>query len=341
VRDDVLADVVASGGLVLEASAVVGHGHGGGGHGGHGHHHGGPSFYGWGGWGGDWGGYDWSEPVVVLACGPGQVRLADGRCVDASQLGMGVASPSVQVGAPVTMAIEPQWASGEPIHVEVAEDGTIALPDGSTASADALDYTGLMAAVDQRIAQAMHEHNVTMHGASAGAVLGPGGSGTPLGQGSSATGTQPTGSGNDEADAINAEMQAIDQVLSGGALGPNPILPGTYSPSLTSTAWTDDKQAWSAYYADIGSFSWLDLTNDLQGWQAEANAWGSYIRAQAPNASLPPNFPTGSAGLASLVPAGLGSALQWGVIAVLVGVGVWMLWPVLVGSHGLLAGLFG
>jgi hypothetical protein len=298
-------DMVLSGAMD-EPSSTVGHHHGGGGGGGgHHHHHG-------------HGGRTqlvlpvavdtWADEDVVLACGEGQIWLG-GECVDLD------AAPAIAVGST--------------LHGRTVcrvDGGLVALPDGSMLDASTLDWS----------------MPASVAGALVGAVLGSGGSPTHLPTGQPTTPTTPTSSGNAEADALNLQWQALAQVIGTGCLGTNPTLPAGWSPDVVSQrSWLTDYQGWKEYYAGIGSFGWEDIVGDIKGWQADANGWGQYVKEQCPTAKLPANFPTGTAGLNSLVPSAssIASTIQWVVIAVAVGVGLWLLWPVLVGARGLAATL--
>ena len=296
---------------------IVGHGggHGGGGHGGHGGHgHHGDTFLLGGGWGPDY----WGSPVV-LACGPGQLLLADGTCFDPSAYGYHVGA--VEVGAPVTSTFVP-----------VDENGSITLPDGSTVHVDALDWGHVhsvgAALVGQGTEHARHMVGQSLH-VGQGDNLGP-----------AAGGTGTAASSSPEADAIESNWVAVLQAKS--------QVPG-WSAANTKKL-TSDHTSWEAFYAHVKNGETLYMLQDLSPWQTIVNEWGDAMRAMSPSTTTwPANFPTtpGGAGLSTTpvtVPSfpdasGLASALQWGVIAVAVGVGLWLFWPVLAGAKGVMAAL--
>src|SRR5579863_5080572 len=280
--------------------ATVGHG---GGH--HGGHHGGHGFDGvivsdWPAW----------EPVV-LACGPGQLLLADGTCFDPAAYGH---------------PIEPGAHAGQVFMFD--EDGYAHLPDGSAVHVEAVDFGEIASHVGQTSFPTYTEPTYP-----------------PV------TGTGTMSSGNAEADALNAQWAALAQVIP-VYMGANASLPMSLAPDVASSTFSGDYAGWQEFYAGIGSFGIEDLTGDLTGWQAYANAWSSYFHQQFPNvqaSSLPANFPTPQGtGISSVLPSissiesptsNVAQIIEWGVIAVLVGVGVWLFWPALVGARGAMAAL--
>jgi hypothetical protein len=293
---------------------IVGHGggHGGGGHGGHGHH-GGPFLLG-GGWGPDY----WGSPVV-LACGPGQMLLPDGTCFPPAAYGYHVGE--VEVGAPIGATF-----------LAADEDGVVTLPDGSTVHVDSIEL-GNVASVGAALVGQGTEHGRHIVGQSMHV-----GQGDNLGPAAGSSGT--TASSSPEADAIEANWVAVLQAKS--------QVPGWSKGNETKLQ--SDHSNWEAFYAHIKNGETLYMLQDVSPWQTIVDEWGDAMRAMAPNVtSWPANFPTqpGGAGLSTTplqVPSlpdasGLASALQWGVIAIAVGVGLWLFWPVLVGAKGLMAAL--
>jgi hypothetical protein len=228
------------------------------------------------------------------------------------------------------------WGDG---YVIDCPDGSVVLPDGTCVDASLLNYrTGhaVLVSWDGQVPRALR-HTV-------GVVLGPGGSNEPLpGAGATSTAT----SGNPTADALNLQWTALANFLSTHPkLGTNPSLSRAYAPDIASSQWLDDYQGWQTFYAQVPNWmpTWASITGDLTGWQAYANAWGGYFQSQFPNEkTFPPNFPTGQAGIQSVLPSisslvpGLqaaASALSTAVVAVAIGVGLWFLWPVLVHVRG-------
>ena len=207
--------------------------------------------------------------------------------------------------------------AGQAITCPIDEHGIVRLPDGAEIHVDSIELGSLFHSTVARV----------------GAVLGDN-----LGGAAGATGNVAQTQAQAQADALDLQWQALAQVIP-----PTTSLPTAYEPNLTATTFSADYSDWTVFHNDIasGSTSWATVTGDLTGWQAQANGWGSWYRATYPNAQLPPNFPSGSAGIASLVPSGLPSfqTVEWVVIAVAVGVGLWLLWPALVGARGLLAAL--
>jgi hypothetical protein len=130
-------------------------------------------------------------------------------------------------------------------------------------------------------------------------------------------------------------MEAINSVI-GQCGGATVSLPTQYQPNLTATTWAEDWSSWQTFYEDIsaGALTLATVTGDVTGWQAQANGWGEFIRAQCPNLPLPANFPSGQAGIASILPSW--STVGWVAFAVLVGAGLWFFWPRLVGARALL-----
>jgi len=308
---------------VPEPEIIVGHGGGGGGGG----NHGGGGHGGWGGrgrryWGGGYG-YGYPYWPIVLACGPGQVMLADGSCAN-------VAVGPVTVGAPMPSS-DDGWEDGEPVCCGIDEDGTVTLPDGSTINAHDLDWSDLADAGCATVGDSTSD-------------LPPFTSETPMPV-AIATGTQ--AGGNAQADNLNLQWIALAQFLAANPqLGTNPTLPASYAPDVVSVInWLTTYADWQTFYSTIGTVSLSQLTGDLTGWQAYANAWGQYFQSLAPNQAVPANYPTGTAGIASLpslssiLPSANSTAnlLEWAVIAACVGVGLWVFWPVLAGAHGALA----
>jgi len=235
-----------------------------------------------------------------------------------------------------------QWFEGEPVVLVPCPDGTVMLPDGTCVDVRNLDYEAAI-------------HNAPIVGqavTSTSPTVGPTAQNwgfptttQPVSPPAVATGTAAS-SGDPTADGINAQFVALAQFIAANPqIGPNPSLPPTYAPDIASTSWLTDLGDWQTYYAQVGTLSLSQVTGDDAGWQAYANAWGQYLRTLAPTAQLPTNYPTGSAGLASLpavaslVP-GL-STLSWVGVAALVAAGVWMLWPVIAGGHAAAASVAG
>ena len=277
--------------------ASVGHGHSGGGHHG-GFRHGG-AFFG----GGD---VDFWSPVV-LACGPGQLLLADGTCFPPSDYGYHVGA--VSLGDPIGATF-----------IAADEDGCVVLPDGSTVHVDSIEL-GDVATVGSVLVGQLDPYT--------------GGSDMPA---AGATGT--TASNSPEADAIEANWVAVMQAKS--------LVPGWTKGNETKLQ--SDHSKWEAFYAHIKAGETLYMLQDVSPWQTIVNEWGDAMRSMAPYVTnWPADFPTtpGGAGLSttpvtlpSLPDAsGIASALQWGVIAVAVGVGLWLFWPVIAGAKGLMAAL--
>jgi hypothetical protein len=289
--------------------------HGGGGGGGGGHHGGGGHLHDVGplidSGGGDWDGWGLSEAdEVVLACGPGQLLTADGSCASPPNPVVGV-----QVGCPLPSATA-GWQDGEPIACRVGEDGCVHLPDGSSVHVDSLDL-GELAHVN--VGQS------TTYGSGYG--------GDYVGPGASSSGSQTS---SPAADAIEANWVAVLQAPA--------EIPGWTTANQTKL--NSDHQNWEAFYAHIQNGESLYLLQDVSPWQTIVNEWGDAMRQMAPTVTAwPAGFPTtpGGAGL-STTPLALPSLpslpdpTPW-VIAVLVGVGLWVLWPVLAGAKGLLASL--
>lgn len=334
---------LADGSLACIPDVVVGHGGGGGGgHGGGGNFGGHGGHGGWGGrhrggcfGGGGWGGYGYGYPYwpIVLACGPGQVMLADGSCVPA-------VGP-VTVGAP--MPEGDGWEGGDPVACGIDEDGTVTLPDGTTVNAHDLDWSGIESTFHNRGAQHHRHHDVPLVGHT---MVGDSTSDFPPFTGETtmpaAVATGPNAQQSATADAINANWVALSQMVANNptTIGPNPTLPSSWAPLFDSTLWLDDWNNWQAYYAAIGTLAFSQLES-LNSWQDYANAWGSYFRSLAPNAPLPQNYPvtvvtpTTLPSLSSASPTA--NLIEWAVIATCIGVGLWVLWPVLAGAHGALA----
>lgn len=244
-----------------------------------------------------------------------------------------------------------QWEDFDTYEVAVCPDGTVRLPDGTCADATELDFhtgQGVVATSTDAI-----PHHVCCHLAGAPmirigqAVTGTGTGATNffppagyegdnLGNAASTTGT--TSSGNPAADAINVQWAALASLVQSNptTIGPNPMLPLTYSPDVASSSWATDYADWQTYYSQIGTLSLSQITGDNAGWQAYANAWGQYLRTLVPQGTpLPQNFPTGPASpletVSELLPstASIVSTLEWIVVAVAIAAGVWLLWPVL------------
>jgi len=294
----------------------VGHHHGGGGH----HHHGG-AFPIWGGWDGAYWGYPYAQvPLTVLACAPGQLLLADGTCFDPRLYGQD--GGRVSVGA----SLSDLGADGHHF-CPMSDDGSVTLPDGQVALPDW---------------ELLRAHHAATVGADSSSQF-PTSTATDM-PAAGAIGTAT--SGNLEADALNRQWEALAQVVP-QCLGPNASLPTSYTPSLTSSTFTDDLAGWREFYAGIGSFGWEDVTGDLSGWQSYANAWGALVKSKCPTMQLPADFPQATPGswalplpdISTLTAPGVASAIEWGVIAIALGVGLWLFWPVLVGAKGALAAL--
>jgi hypothetical protein len=304
----------------LDASVGKGGGGGGGGWHGGGGHGGGRGRGRWGGpwgWGGGGPSY-YGGDTYIFGCGPGMVQLTDGTCLDARLLGI---QPSVRVGAPL---------DAMSCLIDIEEDGLITLPDGTVTHADRLDWSGMA-----------HLRGIHV-GQDSTSEFPPSDTGSDLGGAASTTGTAT--SGNATADALNLQWAALAATVP-NCLGANATLPTSYAPDLASTSWQDDYQGWQTFYAGIGSFGWEDITGDLSGWQSYANAWGALVKSKCPNIQLPENFPTATPGswslplpdISTLTAPGVASALEWAVIATLVGVGIWVLWPVLAGTKAAVA----
>jgi hypothetical protein len=293
------------------APMVVGHHGGGGGHGGHGHH---DHLLLGGGWGGDY----WSP--VVLACGPGQLLLADGTCFPPAAYGYHVGE--VNVGDPIGATF-----------LAADEDGFVTMPDGSTVHVDSIELGNVASVGAALVGQgADHARRVGRVG-----QLDPytGGSSMPA---AGATGT--TASSSPEADAIEGNWVAVMQARSS--------IPGWTAANTKKLQ--SDHSNWEAFYAHVKNGETLYMLQDVTPWQTIVDEWGDAMRAMAPNKQdWPADFPTtpGGAGLSTTplqVPSlpdasGIASALQWGVIAIAVGVGLWLFWPVLAGAKGVLAAL--
>lgn len=283
----------------VSATAIerhVGHHGGGGGHGGH--------FHGGGWWGGPSVIY---ESPVVLYCGPGQILLADGTCFPPAAYGYQVGGPEVGDEQP------PDGA-----HVLTPdEDGSVTFPDGT------------------RI-------GLTPFIADAGVHVGQ--SGDNLGSAASATGVAPTG--NSDVDTLATQYQMIGQVIAANS-----------PPADMQAAWARDDNAWNGWLADFskaGSVTQTIMLPALDAWHQVMLDWANAVRIQWPTATLPTNFPAGQGSPIGLYPSeqlapsgsvlggsgswlsGLGSTMQWIVIAVAVGVGLWLFWPALVGARHLM-----
>lgn len=293
-------ETLPDGSLACVPDVTVGHG----GHGGGGHGHGGGRF-----WGGGWGGWGYGYPYwpIVYACGPGQVLLANGTCAN-------VAVGPVTVGAQVPQGAD-GWEDGNPVCCGIADDGTITLPDGSTVSAHDLDWSDCMS-----------------EGATVGDASMPGAV------------TQTTG--NADVDALNAQYIAIGQVIATNA---------STAPADLQPAWARDDGQWQAWLTDYNNANVVSKAarrGSLSAWQSIANDWTQAVKAQWPNSASAQNLSGGQASPIDMYPsqpmapsgglnvpgiAGTASLLEWIVIATCVGVGLWVLWPVLAGAHGALA----
>jgi hypothetical protein len=236
------------------------------------------------------------------------------------------------------------WGS-DLYYLTICQSGDVRLPDGTCIRAEDLDYdgeTGTLVTLTGRVPRRLADH------VSVGTILGPGGSSQPLGSGASTSGSQT--SGNASADALNLQWIALDTFRSRhpDKIGASPVLPPLYSPGITDAGWASDYNDWQTFYADVPNWlpSWASLTGDITGWQAYANAWGAYFSSLVPNATdKPANYPTGTAGILptiqSIMPGGLLSGLKnalstaaWIAVAVVAGVGIWILWPVLMHFKG-------
>jgi len=201
------------------------------------------------------------------------------------------------------------------------------LPDGTCVDVSELDYTGALA-----------EHE---------ASVGQGTGSDPTGGGSfppyvaptypPATTTGPAATSSD-VDALDLQWQAIQSVM---AAPPSP------APPIMLTDWQRDYgnwQSWVTGYRSRSAILQAAQVTGLPAWQDLANEWGGAVKATWPTLTPPPNFPTGAVGLGldygqpgslsslgglSGIGSSLATALEWIVIAVVVGAGVWLLWPVL------------
>jgi hypothetical protein len=217
------------------------------------------------------------------------------------------------------------WVCPDGYELATLDDGvTVCVPIGALPS----EYAAIQSQVPAYAVGARVGQDTTSTSA-----FPPANTGSLLGPAAGATGTNPTD--NAIADSINLQMQAVASVI-GQCGGSTVTLPTQYQPNFTNSTWTQDYSNWQTFYQDIsqGSLTLATITGDTTGWQAQANAWGSYIRATCPTLKLPPNFPMGSAGLASIVPSfgTIGWVLAVGAIAL----AAWFFWPKLVGARGLL-----
>lgn len=301
---------------ILVPEVVVGHG----GHGGGGHHGGrgrrGRGFFG-GGWGG-WGGYPYYDPYpiavpVVVACGPGHLLLADGTCFDPSQYGHHVAP--VTVGASVPSG--DGWEQGAPCACSIAEDGTVTLPDGNTVHVEALDWSAV-SNTDFSVGQ----------------------SAPPTTQSSWTPGMTPS-----EAQQNALQLDSLWQQLNAVAMQESGD--GTLN-STQMAQFQLDYENWESWYTQAKAADQASLLGDsfngiwwnydtVNLYTSKASAWYNTFKATDPSvASDLPALP-GPAPPPVDPLAGVSSTIEWGVIAVLIGVGLWLLWPALVAGKSAMA----
>jgi hypothetical protein len=312
------------------AAGTVGHGggHGGGGGTSHTHH-----LYGGGGWN------RWGDAGVVLACGPGQVVLQDGTCISSPDADDAI--PAVQVGSPMP-SLTSSWQNQEPCACAIDADGTVRLPDGSAIHASQLDFGHVAATAGRVGAPVTVGDDSSDDGGYTSTSQFPTGTETPM---------LPAGYGT--VGEVDAAFQAINSIISqcGGAGQASPWANFTWD---TNATWTTDLESWQQFLAAYQTGVTTDPSNGatLDTYQALADSWGAQIVQNCPNLSLPANFPTAYSSApspasveaeltGSILPtlSGIAQAVEWAVIAVAVAVGVWFLWPVLVGARGLMAAL--
>jgi hypothetical protein len=238
-----------------------------------------------------------------------------------------------------------RWGADDTLYyLPICPDGLIRLPDGSCVDAEALDFEARHG--NLVVAGASPVPSGLPHRTRVGTILGPGGSQNPIGGGVYGTGTDPgsSGTGSPQADALNLQWQALNSVIPRD-MGSTTVLPDSYITVLGSsdsgTYWSTDYADWTAFYSQVGTWEQeaaaaAGLITDLQGWQMWANAWGAYYQDKHPKATLPANWPSGGKPAASLPSlSSLANPLKsvlataaWVAVAVVVGLGVWLLWPV-------------
>lgn len=279
--------VMADGTCAPWPAASVGHGgghHGGHGHGGHGHGFGGFGVI-----------YEDIAPVV-LACGPGQLLLADGTCFDPALFGV---------------PVEPHAHTGQVFIFD--EDGNVELPEGPSVHVEALDWGGILDD-EVHVGAASTQSQTGLTGAAYVQHLGQ---------------------------TLDSQWQQV------GNAGAQAVKDG----KITAAQWGSfqgDYQAWETWYqqavsADntslFGGYGYNGLwynSDILNSYTSKLVGWYNTFQKADPSAvaanvqSLPGPSPDTTA-LGALTAAGQAvvTAIEYAVIAVAIGVGVWLLWPVL------------
>lgn len=275
----------------------------------------------WGGWAGrgdaGWGGpYAWG-PSFVIACGDGSIALADGTCVDPSRLPPEIYATLGDAGEmhpTVGAALPRQTPGARAVHVLVGDDGLVRLPDGTVVDSGELKW------------------------ASVGASRTPP-VGTPPG-----TPSVPDYSMWQSGNSLDTSLDTINNVWAGLNVAATQCLAhGLNSDQYAQFA--QDFLEWGQQYNAMkasdssslfGSYGYNSAwwgTTAMNTYMQKAAQWEATMQPLCPSQSfpnLPP--PEGPSPIIATANA-ISSALQWGVIALLVGVGVWFLWPVISGGH--------
>jgi hypothetical protein len=238
-----------------------------------------------------------------------------------------------------------EWWDGEPVVLVPCPDGTVMLPDGTCVDVRELVGMGAAAVVGQASAPSSP---------SADSGVGPSvpNWGFPPASSSSmpAAGvTAPASSGNPDVDALAAQYAAIGQVIAQNA---------ATAPADMQPAWARDDGQWNAWltdYDNANSVSRAARRASLSAWQSIANDWTQAVKAQWPSSAAAQALTGGQASPIGVYPSqpvtpggGLNipglpslSTVSWVVVAVLVGIGVWMLWPIIAGGHAAAASVAG
>jgi len=216
--------------------------------------------------------------------------------------------------------------------LDLCPDGWIELPDGTCVHAIALE--GASAGHGVLVGQTARGRYVRVGAVSAPAPTpgDAGGGGLPphTDPGHPAAGATGTAPPDPNASSVDANWQAVASFVE--------AMPAGTAAESDLVRFYSDLSAWHAYYSTYATQgNVLGLTN----WESLAGDWAAHFKAASPTQATSSAFPSWGAAsslaqaeqVVTSAASSTATALKWIVIAVAVGVGLWLLWPVL--AHAL------